>query len=463
MAAEAQPAPVRSHRVLTTSLVTVATIIAFFACFAVWVNRQALNTDNWTKTSGNLLENHDVQDALSVYLVNQVFTSVDVSGRLEQALPGELKGLSGPVAAGLRQLAGQAVPKLLANPQVQELWRRANRNAHRQLIAILNGGNALISTSNGVVVLNLHELVTQLASQLGVSSQVAGAREKLSGASGEAARSTAEEKLGISLPPSTGKITILRASQLKTAQNIAKAIKGLAILLPLLGLALYALAIWFAAGRRRIMLRTVGWCFFGVGATLLLARRVAGERIVESLVKVPANKAAGEAVWSIGTSLLYDIAVAMVLYGIALVISAWLAGRTRIATSLRHAAAPLMREHVAGSYAAAGVLLLLIVLWGPTPATRQWLPVLGFAALAAFGVTVLRRETEREFPDAASDESMAVLRSMFHRPHPAAGGGGEPTGSPVAPVPAPVAPAPAPAAQPAPAPGGPSPPGGSAA
>ena len=415
MAADAQAEKPRSHRALTASLVTVATILAFFACFAVWVNRQALNTDNWTRTSSNLLEDQRVQDALSVYLVNQVFQSINVSQRLESALPGELKGLSGPVAAGLRQLAGQAVPKLLANPQVQELWRQANRNAHRQLVAILNGGTALISTSNGEVVLNLHELVTQLASQLGVSSQVATAREKLSGSSGAAARSTAEEKLGITLPPSTGKITILRASQLKTAQNIAKAIKGLAILLPLLAIALYALAIWFAEGRRRRELRTVGWCFFGVGLTLLLARRVAGDKIVEELIKVPANKPAGEAVWSIGTSLLYDIATAMVLYGAVLVIAAWLGGRTRVAVSLRHASAPWMREHQVGSYGAAGVLLLLVVFWGPTPATRQWIPILGIAALLAFGVYMLRRETEKEFPDAVKGESVAVLRSMFHR------------------------------------------------
>ncbi len=454
MAAETQVAPVRSHRILTTSLLTLATIIAFFACFAVWANRQALSTENWTKTSGNLLQNHAVDEALSVYLVNQVFNSVNVSHELEDALPGELKGLSGPVAAGLRQLAGQAVPKLLENPQVQELWRQANRNAHRQLLAILNGGNALISTKNGEVVLNLHEVVTQLASQLGVSSQVATAREKLSGASGAAARTTAEEKLGVKLPPSTGKITILKASQLKAAQDIAKAIKGLAILLPLLGLALYALAIWFAEGRRRRMLRTVGWCFFGVGVTLLLARRVAGTTVVNELVKVPANKAAGEAVWSIGTSLLYDIATAMVIYGVALVIAAWIGGRTRVAVSLRQAAAPWMRVHEAGSYGVAGVVLLLIVLWGPTAATRQFLPVLGFALLFALGVYVLRRETESEFPNAQSSESVAALRSMFHRR--------ESTPS-MAGVPPAAAPAPgAGSAAPAPAAAGKSPPGAGA-
>jgi hypothetical protein len=410
MGAEAQPAPASTHRILTTAIVTVATILAFFACFAVWANRQALNTDHWTSTSSKLLENKDVQDALSVYLVNQLYASANVQERLEKALPSEVKGLSGPVAAGLRQLAGQAVPKLLATAQVQELWRQANRNAHKQLLAILNGGGNVVSTSNGEVILNLHQLVTELAGQLGLGSQVEAARAKLAEPGAAGAREGAEQQLGIKLPPESGQITILRSSQLKTAQNIAKAVKGLAILLPLLGLALYALAIYLAAGRRREMLRTVGWCFFGVGIVLLLARRIGGDQIVDSLVKVPANKPAGEAVWSIGTSLLRDISIAMVLYGLVLVAAAWLAGRTRVATTLRHASAPWMREHAVGPYLAAGVLLLLVVLWGPTPATRQWLPVLGFAALAAFGVAVLRRQTQAEFPDAPPGEAMAVLR-----------------------------------------------------
>jgi hypothetical protein len=42
---------------------------------------------------------------------------------------------------------------------------------------------------------------------------------------------------------------------------------------------------------------------------------------------------------------------------------------------------------------------LLIVAWGPTGATRQWLGVLILAALLGFGLEVLRRQTVREFPE----------------------------------------------------------------
>ncbi len=401
------------HRALVPTLLAVATLIGFVACFALWVNRQALNTENWTSTSSEIVADPHVQQALSTYLVNELFASGKVQARLQSALPEQLEGLSGPLSAGVRQLAQRAVPSLLAAPRVQQLWRNANHAAHQSLMKILNGGGNVVSTEKGVVTLNLHELVTELAAQLGLSSQLAAARSKLSGSSRGAARSAAEQKLGISLPPSSGEIVIMRSRQLSAAQDIAKAIRGLAILLPLIAIALFALAVWLARGWRRLALRSVGWCFFGIGVALLLARRAAGDGVVKSLVANSANLEAANAVWSIGTSLLYDIAIAMVAYGVVLVLAAWLGGATRPATFLRHAGAPWLREHAVESYVLAGVILMLIVLWGPTPATRQILPVLVFAALAAIGVTALRRRTAIEFPNAASGEALAELRQSW--------------------------------------------------
>ena len=401
------------HRIAVPVAFTLAVVIGFFACFAVWVNRQALNTENWTKTSVQLLANQQINEALSIYLVNQLFSSVDVEQELKTALPKEVAGLAGPAASGLRLVANRLVPPLLGTSQVQEAWRRANQTAHRQLLAILNGGGSVVSTRSGEVSLNLHELVDKLASQLGVQSQVASVREKLQGSTGEQVRSAAKQRLGVNLPAASGQLVIMRAKQLRTAQDIAKAIRGLAIVLPLLSVVLFALAVWLSEGRRRVALRTAGWCIFGIGILLLFARRIAGDAIVNSLVTAPSNRPAAHAVWSIGTSLLYDLALAMVVYGLVFVAVAWLAGRTRPATFARRALAPPLREHLVGAYAMAGVILLLIVFWGPTPATREVLPVLGLAALGALGIRLLARQTAREFPDARSGEAIAEVRGWF--------------------------------------------------
>jgi hypothetical protein len=403
------PAARPQHRILVPSLFAVATLIGFVACFAVWVNREALNTGNWTKTSTEILANRQVDEALSTYLVNQLYTSVDVAGEIKSTLPKEVQGLAGPAAAGLRVVADRVVPQLLATSQVQNAWRRANQTAHSELLKILGGGGRVVSTSGGVVTLDLHELVAQLAAQLGVEKQVAAAQEKLNGSTGELARSTAQQKLGVTLPPTSGRIVIMRAKQLRTAQDIATAIRGLAIVLPLLSLIFFALAVGIAGGRR-VALRTTGWCLFGIGIAVLLARRIAGNVVVDNLVVNPSNRPAAHAVWSIGTSLLHDIALSVLVYGLVFVAGAWLMGATRAATTIRRSLAAWAREHAAGSYAVAEGTLLLLVLWNPTPATGRLLPVLGFAVLLALGVRIFRRETAAEFPDAKLGATMAAMR-----------------------------------------------------
>jgi Short C-terminal domain len=392
------PVSKRAHRFLVPVLLVLATIIGIAATFAVWVNRQALNTSNWSSTSGHILENKEVQTALSAYLVHELFTNVNVSADLQKVLPKQLQPLAGPAAAGLQQLASSVAPKVLASPQAQAAWVQANVAAHKELLKLLNGGGPVVSTGSGVVTLNLHTLVSQLAGSLGLSSQVAALQSKLQGSTGASARAAAQKKLGITLPPANGQLVIMRSNQLGTAQDIASAVKNLAIALPAIAILLFALAVYLARARRRRTLRTTGWCFVLIGVVLLLIRRIGGDAVVNGLVKLPANKPAVHDVWNIGTSLLHNIAVAMIVYGIVIVAAAWLAGPSRPATAVRKFVAPSLRQSPALAYSVVGAVLLLVVLWGPTPAFRTVWWILVFALLLALGVTMLRRETALEFP-----------------------------------------------------------------
>ena len=81
-----------------------------------------------------------------------------------------------------------------------------------------------------------------------------------------------------------------------------------------------------------------------IGAALLLIGRVAGDAVVNGLVRVALSKPAAHQVWNIGTLLLRDIAVAMIAYGVVIVASAWLAGPRGPATELRKALAPSLRD-----------------------------------------------------------------------------------------------------------------------
>jgi hypothetical protein len=187
--------------------------------------------------------------AVAAYAVSELFKSGIPEAEIKNVLPTKLQPLAGPATAGLQQIAGQAAPKLLASSQVQRAWRQANHSAHVVLMRIVNGGGSLATTNGGVVTLNLHNIITQLATALGVQSQVATVQSKLQ--SNRSTVQTVAKKAGITLPPSSGQLVIMRSSQLKTAQDIASAIKSLAIVLPLLAFALFILAVGLSRGHRQ--------------------------------------------------------------------------------------------------------------------------------------------------------------------------------------------------------------------
>jgi type IV secretory pathway TrbL component len=89
------------------------------------------------------------------------------------------------------------------------------------------------------VSLNLQTLVSQLAATVGLSSQVAAIQSKLQGSSGATVRVAAQQKLGVTLPPASGQLVIMRSNELKTAQEIASAVKSMAIVLPARAIGLF--------------------------------------------------------------------------------------------------------------------------------------------------------------------------------------------------------------------------------
>jgi hypothetical protein len=385
----AQPERRRPHRKTVLALVVVAAVLAFLAIFALWANRQLLNTDNWTDTSTQLLENDEIREQTADYLVDQLYANVDVTARLEQALPPRADGLAGPAASGLRDLATRVTRGLLERPRVQQLWEEANRRAHARFLNIVEGGGPVVSTEEGDVTLDLKELLGQTESRVGIGGR-------------------AESKL----PADAAQLTIVRSDQLDFAQDLVDLLKALEIVLVVLSLALFALAVYLARGWRRQALRATGIGFLAAGVAALVARTVAGGAVVDALASTEAIRPAAEATWGIGTSLLTQAAVAAIAYGVVIVAAAWLAGPTGSAIATRRALAPYLREP-AYAYGALGVIVAVIVWWGPTPATRQALPLFVLIGLLVLGLEVLRRQTAREFPEATREGAAQRRRELW--------------------------------------------------
>jgi hypothetical protein len=357
------------------ALVVLAAVIGLVAALNVWVKRQALSTDNWTNASGRLLEDPKIRGAISVYLVNQIYQNVDVSQALEQRLPPQAKGLAPQIAVALQQVAVRAAEALLARPRIQQLWKAANRHAHELFMGLLNGKHNVLVSSGGNVVLNLQPILQALADQTGLGAQ-----------------------LKAHLPPDAGKITILKGNQLETARRGVKVIRVMSYVLLFLVIALYAAAIWIARGRRRKLLMGVGISVLVVGLLILVVRRFVGNYLVDQLTTNPTDKGAIHDGWLIGTELLRNVGVNTLIYGIVIVFAAWLAGASRPATWCRRTLAPTMRDHAWVIYGAVTLVLIIVLLAGPTDAQRIF-PLLILFVFAYIGTEVLRRQTLREFPE----------------------------------------------------------------
>src|SRR5215218_3515782 len=79
------------RRLLPLTLITLASVLALLAIFALWANRQLLDTDNWTETSSELLENDEIRGQLAIFLIDELYANVDVPAELAEAFPPRLQ------------------------------------------------------------------------------------------------------------------------------------------------------------------------------------------------------------------------------------------------------------------------------------------------------------------------------------------------------------------------------------
>jgi hypothetical protein len=370
----------KKRGVLVWCLFGLATILLFVSSLTVWAKRQLLDDQAWADSSTQLLANDEVRGAIAQKLSDALFRRVDVEAQLRERLP-RAQGAAPALAATLENTVGPAAAdRLLQRPRVQTLWQNANKRAHAAVLRVLEGKdlgqNENISTANGEVTLDLRPAIARLATRLGV-----------------------EDKLKPNADPNAGQLVILKSDQLGAAQTAVKILKALSSLLLIVVLAFYALAIYLARGRRRLLLGATGASLVFVGLVIASLRHFLGGVIVDSLVKTAANKHPVSVIWAIETSVMRDIAIILVVYGALVLLATVLAGPNRPAVAVRRWLAPAFRHHPIVVWLAALAVFLILLAWGPTTGDRRLLGVAILAATTAIAIEALRRQTLREFPD----------------------------------------------------------------
>jgi hypothetical protein len=307
-----------------------------------------------------------VRDALSVFLVSEVYERVDVAGELANQLPDGLEGLAAPLAGLLRGPAVQGVNVILDTPATKALWREANRTAHEALVVTIRDGG------DDPTVLELGSLVGAAGMQIGLS----------------------EETIAL-LPDEAGQVVLIQSESIGFVRQTVRVVDLLATWLLLLALLLYGLAIWLAGPEWRRTVVYSGVSLVLAGLVLIIVRRVAvayvGSRVGDATLKPAAQAVAG-----IGATVLGQVSLTMLIDGLVLVLFASLVGPSNLARRIRGAIAPLFMASPWVLWGVVAVVFLGLLALTPNVVFQSWFTVLIAAVAVVVGVEAVRRQVESD-------------------------------------------------------------------
>jgi hypothetical protein len=299
---EARPARRRRLASAFAAIFLILAIVLFaVAVPATWARRTLLDTDRYVDTVAPLAQDPAVQEYLARTTTEQLFAALHIEDRLSQTLQQRdprLAFLAAPIANGVQSFVQERLQQVFASEAFATSWEEANRFAHAQLIAALQGGGDTLQVQGGKVVLNLLPLVNQgLAAMSGVVTDIIGHPVTLPTITGDEVPSQAitklETALGVDLPDNLGTIVVYDAAELEAVQRGVELASRAVVAIAVLFLLFAALAVWISRRRRRTLVQlTVAML------VILVAERrfaIAEGNTIVGKVK-PENQAAARAV-----------------------------------------------------------------------------------------------------------------------------------------------------------------------
>lgn len=347
-------------------LLVLATLACVIAALGAWADRELLDTDQFTKSSVEVLQDPAVQATTAAFLADQLIDGPAVAARLREALPPRLAPLAGPLSAGAGELADRTVRRVMRSGQFQTLWENSTRRAHQQLIAVIEDDGGRLASAG--IIFDLRPQLGVLAERLGVTGAATGDKAT---------------------------VRVLRGDQLDTARKAVHLLETLRWVSALLAIALLAGAVALTPDRARGLINA-GIVLVVAGLLLLVARRVGGNQVVSALSDNGAAADATAAMWRILTSLLAQIAGTGIVLGVVCIGSGWLGGASAWAAKARRWLSPGVLDHPEIGYGVVLAAVVALLAAGLLPAASRPLAILIYLVLAVAGLVTLRRRMERE-------------------------------------------------------------------
>ncbi len=226
-------------------LIVLASIMALFAPIAIYIRSTYLNTDNFVSTVAPLIQEEEVARAVSDQAAQALVDGLHIEDRLKNQLPDQLGFIAGPVSSGVEELTRRLTREVITSDQFYWVWEGALRLAHQTAAGIIKGDKAIEVSTQGVVTLDVGELLTNVRDRL-VRAGL-GFLDK------------------IPIPQSSRTIVLFQDSQLGVIKQAANLLNTLYWILPLLALIFFVAAVIVSKDRRRALM------ICGAGLAMVMA------------------------------------------------------------------------------------------------------------------------------------------------------------------------------------------------
>jgi len=331
----------RARRWLVGLLVVVFAIGAVGSLVGIWARQTALKTDSFVRAVEPLPRDPEVSRALANFMVDELFTELDIDRRAEEALPDNLGFLVGPLDGIVRDYTRDAVVDVLRSDQFDRIWVDAVRTTHRIAVQVLRGDDppGLID-EDGEVVLDLvpvlHAALQQVVNEgPGFLGDVE-LPDLDSDATRREIRRELSDRFDIDLPEDFGQIVIFDEDRLSEAQDAVQLADRFVIAAVVLTVLLGAGAILASVDRRRTVLQLGIATSIATFFVFTVLRVVADD--LADLVEEGENRAAARAAAEIVGRGLRDRAWYLLIGGLVVAAVAYLIGPGRGAVWTRRGA-----------------------------------------------------------------------------------------------------------------------------
>ena len=302
---DAPTRPRRARRIGAKALLALGCVVLLLANVTVWLRLTALDTDRFVAALAPLADDRDLDEGLAVALTDRIMRRVDVEAQVQQALPNDNPLVVATVTRLARGLVQDTLLNVLESDAFTTIWTEALRRTHRRALQVIDGADGSIALQLTDVLDRADQALTDRGLDIIDQQTIA----------------------------DLDRIVVARSDDVQTVGQAVDILRTLAVVLPIVTLALLALAVLLALDRRH-MLGLVGVGTVVTMVVTAVALRIGRRVLFDQIVGDVRRRAVG-AVWTgLLTPLFRQTAVLLVL-GLLLASGAWLLGPAASAVRVR--------------------------------------------------------------------------------------------------------------------------------